>query len=242
MASRRTAYRIPRTMHWVARPARLLVGAFIGRELRNLHNVPTGGGVVMCGNHVSAVDPVTYAWTLYDLGVPFKFLAKDSMFKWPLVGAMMRGLEQIPVARGTKDAARSLVAAVDIVKSGNPVMVFPEGTLTKQPDLWPMRGHTGAAKIALTSGAPVVPMAQWGQQEIMRDGGRVPKLFPRKHVVVTFGEPVDLDDLRDKPLSREVLKEATERIMWAITDLVQGLRGGTPPTALYQHPLVKDTK
>jgi 1-acyl-sn-glycerol-3-phosphate acyltransferase len=121
------------------------------------------------------------------------------------------------------------------------VVVYPEGTLTRDPDLWPMTGKTGAARIALTSGRPVVPLAHWGVQEIMRPYRKELRFFPPKVIRISVGPPVDLDDLRDRPLSAEVLTEATSRIMDAITTQLESVRRESAPAERWDPRLHRRT-
>ena len=109
------------------------------------------------------------------------------------------------------------------------MVVYPEGTLTRDPDLWPMRGKTGAVRLALTADVPLIPVAHWGTQKIMPRYGKRVSLFPRKKVDVTFGPPVDLSAYRGLPLNSKMLTEATDLLMAAITDLVATMRDETPP-------------
>lgn len=191
--------------------------------------LPPQGGVVVAANHVSHVDPLTFAHLLHDHGRLPRYLAKAVLFDIFFVGRILRATGQIPVFRLTPDAARAFSAAVEAVRMGRMVVVYPEGTLTRQPELWPMTGRTGAAHIALVSGVEVIPVAQWGAQQILFPYARRPSLFPRKTVEAKVGDPVDLDDLRAKEITPEVLREATERIMDAITALLEDIRGETAP-------------
>ena len=188
--------------------------------------IPADGGCVVVGNHVSHLDPLTFAHFVYGHGRIVRFLAKAEVFDVPVLGRLLRATGQIPVYRMTTDASRAFSAAVAAVEEGKCVVVYPEGTITRDPDLWPMVGKTGAARIALGSGAPVIPVAQWGAQEILwRRTPSRPRLFPRKTISMKAGDPVDLDDLRDQPLTPEVLHEATERIMDDVTALLEDIRG-----------------
>jgi len=129
------------------------------------------------------------------------------------------------VMRGTKDAAVAVEAAVQAAASGECVIVYPEGTITKDPDLWPMPAKSGAARIALTAGVPVIPMAHWGAHEVMGPYRKEFKAFPRKTMHVLVGPPVDLDDLRtDGEPDAEALRVATDRVMAAITSLLREVR------------------
>ncbi|MGZ4428988.1 MAG: lysophospholipid acyltransferase family protein [Nocardioidaceae bacterium] len=191
--------------------------------------IPARGGVVIVANHISHLDPLTFAHFAYYHGRLPRFLAKAAMFEVPVLGRIIKSAGQIPVYRLTSDASKSLSAAVDAVRNGECVVVYPEGTITRQPDLWPMTGKTGVARIALTAGVPVVPVAQWGAHEILAPYGKNPKLFPRKTIRMKAGDPVDLDDLRGRPLTPDVLHTATNRIMDDVTHLLEDLRGETAP-------------
>ena len=205
------------------------------RDWRGGENVPRAGGVVVCPNHVSYIDPLTFAHFLWRQGRSPRFLAKESLFGLPVVGAVMRGADQIPVLRESGRAAGAYAAAVAAVRSGSAVCVYPEGTITRDPDGWPMLGKTGAARIGLETGAPVVPVAQWGPQELLPAYAHRPRvrLGRRTLVRVAAGPPVDLDDLRGRPLDAELLREASLRITVATARLLAGLRGGQPPAHPY---------
>jgi 1-acyl-sn-glycerol-3-phosphate acyltransferase len=142
-----------------------------------------------------------------------------------VVGWVLSRAGQIPVVRGTRDAAVAVEAAVEAAAAGECVIVYPEGTITKDPDLWPMSAKTGAARIALTAGVPVIPMAHWGAQEVMGPYRKEFKAFPRKTMHVLIGAPVQLDDLRtDGEPDADSLREATDRVMAAITALLREVR------------------
>ncbi|HEY0187216.1 MAG TPA: lysophospholipid acyltransferase family protein [Cellulomonas sp.] len=203
------------------------------RDWRGAENLPTGTGFIAAGNHLTNIDPFTFVHYLYDNGVAPKILAKSSLFRVPVVGWVLRSTGQIPVHRYTTEAGKSLTTAEEALAEGECVAVFPEGTLTRDPDLWPMVAKTGVARLALTSQVPVVPIAQWGAQELL---GRYSKRFrpiPPKKITVVAGPPVDLSDLYGKPLETATLREATERVMSAITALLAEIRGETPPAEVY---------
>ena len=106
-----------------------------------------------------------------------------------------RAAGQIPVERLSRSAVGAFDAAVAAVRDGECVVVYPEGTLTRDPDLWPMTGKSGAARIALETGCPVIPVGQWGAQEMLPPYAKKPDLFPRKRIAMKAGDPVDLTDL-----------------------------------------------
>ena len=189
---------------------------------------PEGVGCVIASNHISEVDPLIVAHFLNDAGRVPRFMAKASIFDLPVAGDILRHLGQIPVYRESRDASLSLQGALSAVADGGCVVVYPEATLTRDPDLWPMRGKSGAARIALETGCPVIPLAHWGAQRILPPYGRVARLFPPSRVTVRAGDPLDLDDLGGDTRSRS-LRTATDRIMAAITAQLESIRGETAP-------------
>lgn len=224
MADSTSARAVFATLGAVVRPA---MNALIGHRWEGFDTLPEGSIVV--SNHMSEIDPLVVAHALYSNGKLPRFLAKESLFKLPVVGGALRGTGQIPVDRGGAGAGSSLEAAKALLDDGGIIVIYPEGTLTRDPELWPMRGHTGAARLALRTGAPVFPVTHWGDQELFPRYGKSIKPFPRKRTTVRVGAPVVLNDLRNRPLTKAVLSEATERIMDAITRDVAELRGQEPP-------------
>lgn len=211
----------------VAEPLLLV---FTKRRWTGGENIPASGGCVIAANHISHLDPFTCAHFVYSWGRVVRFLAKAELFDLPVLGRIIKGAKQIPVYRLSTDAALSFDAAVEAVRRGECVVVYPEGTITREPDLWPMRGKTGAARIALSSGAPVIPVAQWGAHRILAPYTLRPRLLPRKTIDMAAGGPVDLDHLREQPLTPEVLVAAAETIMDDITRLLEDIRGEQAPT------------
>lgn len=202
---------------------------FIARyRIRNAEKAPREGAVVLAANHYSNLDPVTTGYIVWKLGRVPRFLAKASVFKVPILGAILRGTGQIPVER-EKGGTGSLTQAGNLVDDGLAVVVYPEGTLTREPDLWPMRGKSGAVRMALEHDVPLIPMATWGVQHIMPRYSKKMSLIPRKTIEANVGDPVDLSPWRGKPITRELLAEATEVLMADITRLLEELRGETAP-------------
>ncbi|HVS68525.1 MAG TPA: lysophospholipid acyltransferase family protein [Mycobacteriales bacterium] len=195
--------------------------------------IPKTGGVIVASNHLSYVDPLTLGLFVLEADrVPF-FLAKASLFEVPLFKKIFIGANQIPVYRGTADAANALTAAVDAVNEGKSVLIYPEGSATRDPDCWPMKARTGIARLALETGAPVIPVAQWGPQRLWRYKAKLPRPFPRKQVQILAGEPVDLSKYEGMPIDTALLREVTDVVMARITELLIELRGGTPPAVTY---------
>jgi 1-acyl-sn-glycerol-3-phosphate acyltransferase len=146
-----------------------------------------------------------------------------------VVGPLLRAVRQIPVWRGTVDATKALDAAMSAIRAGTCVLIYPEGTTTKEPDLWPMRGKTGAARLWLATGAPVVPVAMWGPQRLFDPRTRRLRPVPRTPVTVVAGPPVDLSQWRGATPTAATLQAVTDHIMMTLRDMVADLRGGTPP-------------
>ncbi len=202
-----------------------------------LDNVPAEGGIIVAANHTSLVDPVLLAdLVVYGMGALPRFLAKDAMFRGNgLVARVMRGAQQIPVNRGAADASAALGAAVEALRQGECVVIYPEGTTTRDPELWPMQARTGVARLALLSGAPVLPVAQWGAHRIHRRGSRRVHVLPRSPVLLRVGPPVDLSAWQGRPLDAQVLREATAAVMSAVTDELERLRAEQRPSEVYVH-------
>ena len=186
------------------------------------------GGIIVAPNHLSWLDPLVISHALWENDRPPRFLAKAPLFDVPFVGAVIRSAGQVPVYRQTAEAVSAIRDALVALDRGECVVVYPEGTMTRDPQLWPMRGKTGAARMALASGRPLIPAAQWGPQAIMRPYRYELRLFPRKTMHIRFGEPIDLDDLRERPLDATTLRLATDRLTAATTALLAEIRGVNP--------------
>ncbi|MFF2353864.1 lysophospholipid acyltransferase family protein [Kitasatospora sp. NPDC058115] len=213
--------------------------ALVKPDWRGWEHLPEEGGFIAAVNHNSIIDPVVYAHWQYNSGRPPRILGKSSLFSVPFIGFMLRKTGQIPVFRESTDAAQAFRAAIDAVNRGQCVQFYPEGTLTRDPDLWPMTGKSGVARVALMTGAPVIPVAHWGAHEIIPPYGKGASgkgrfnLFPRHRVTVAAGPAVDLSKYRGQELTAQVLRDATEDIMAAITEVLAGIRGEEPPAERY---------
>jgi 1-acyl-sn-glycerol-3-phosphate acyltransferase len=203
------------------------------RDWRGAEHLPSSGGFVACTNHVSHFDPLTFAHFVYDNGRLPRFLAKSSLFRVPFVGTVLRGAGQIPVYRETTDASRAFSAAVDAIRRGECVVIYPEATISRDPGLWPMVGKTGAARVALVTKAPVIPIAQWGPQEVLPPYAKALRLLPRKTMRLVAGPPVDLAEFDGRPIDAETLRLATEKILAAITVLLEEIRGKAAPAVRF---------
>jgi len=203
---------------------------FTRRDWRGTQNLGRpGDGLILAANHISWFDPFTFAHFVNDNGRSPRFLAKASLFDVPVGGDILSGAHQIPVDRESTDSNQALEHAVAAVNDGESVLIYPEGTITRDPDMWPMTAKTGTARIALTTRKPVVPVAQWGPQEVMGPYRLEANFFPIKTMHYWAGEPVDLSDLYDEEFDSAVLAAATDRILDAITSLLAEIRGEPIP-------------
>ncbi|MFE5741542.1 lysophospholipid acyltransferase family protein [Streptomyces celluloflavus] len=207
------------------------------RDWQGMEHIPADGGFITAVNHNSYLDPLSYAHYQYNTGRVPRFLAKAGLFKGGFVGLMMRGTGQIPVYRETTDAAVAFRAAVAAIDKGECVAFYPEGTLTRDPEMWPMQGKTGAARVALLTKAPVIPVAQWGANDVMPPYAKEKKLrlFPRKTLRVKAGPPVDLSAFYGQEPTAEVLRAVTDTIMAAVTAQLAEVRGEPVPAEPYDH-------
>jgi 1-acyl-sn-glycerol-3-phosphate acyltransferase len=211
-------------------------------DWRGQQNIPADGPTILAANHLSYMD--IFAVSLFaDSARRYPvFLAKSSLFGIPVIGTIISRLGQLPVYRDQADAALVLKQAAALAAKNNACVIFyPEATVTRDPEQWPMVSKTGVARLALESGIPVVPIAHWGAQRILPYGKFVPKLLPRKTVQIVAGPPVDLSEFAGQPLSNKVLRAATDKIMTEVTAQLGGLRGMTPPAEFY-HPAVARRK
>jgi len=201
-------------------PVYLLVGLLTYVPVRLLfrlrwsgvENVPRDGGAVVAANHISNLDPWAVGLPLFPRRT-LRFMGKSELFWFPL-GVFVRGAGAFPVRRGQGDT-EAIETAAQLCRDGELVMMFPEGTRRRKGlrKKWQPRAHTGAARIALEAGVPLVPAAIAGTDRISR-------LAPMR---VAFGEPLALDDLRAAD-PREAAQEATDRLMAAIGELEATLR------------------
>ncbi|MBM3690730.1 MAG: 1-acyl-sn-glycerol-3-phosphate acyltransferase [Actinobacteria bacterium] len=199
------------------------------RDWRNADRVNIDSGIIFAGNHISWFDPFPVAHFMWANNRPPIYLGKESVFKVALLGSLLRGLDQIPVKRNTEDAAQSLSIAIDRINSGEAVVIYPEGTISRDPNLWPMKGKTGAIRLALLTGAPLIPFAQWGAQEVIPPYKTKLRLIPRKTMQVNVGLPIDLTRYQGKPITDELLASATDELMQQISNLLAELRNAQAP-------------
>ncbi|MGH4024623.1 MAG: lysophospholipid acyltransferase family protein [Pseudonocardiaceae bacterium] len=203
------------------------------RRFEGLEHIPDRGPVLVVCNHVSYLDPLYTAVFVRHRGRIPRFLAKAGLWRVPLVRQVLTGAGQIPVYRGEPEAGDSLRAADEALSAGKAVLIYPEGTITRDPQYWPMVARTGVARLALRTGVPVVPVAHWGTQQVYDHYRRRLRPVPRVDVVVRAGAPVELCEFRHRPVDRQVLHEVTERVMGAVRDLLAEVRREQAPAGFF---------
>jgi 1-acyl-sn-glycerol-3-phosphate acyltransferase len=194
-----------------------------------MEHIPAEDGVIIVANHISHADPLAVAHYIFDAGRWPSFLAKSSLFEVPVLGYLLKAVHQIPVRRGTTDAVRALDAARAGVLGGEAVVIYPEGTTTREPDLWPMRGKTGAARLWLDTRAPMIPIVMWGPERIYDPRTKKLRLLPRVKVTIVSGDPIDLSAWSDAQPTAQTLAEITDHVMLHLRDMLVEIRGGMPP-------------
>jgi 1-acyl-sn-glycerol-3-phosphate acyltransferase len=219
------------SIFWVLAGLFVPIGSMLARfRVVDGDKLPRTGAYILTPNHYSEIDPIMVGIVTWRLGRLPRYLAKESLFRVPVLGWLMRRSGQVPVSRGgAARGAAPLQAAQKIAEEGRIVVIYPEGSLTRDPDMWPMRGKSGAARMALEHDLPVIPMAHWGTQQVMARYAKKISWFPRKTIDVKVGDPVDLSAFRGRPLDNSTLNEATAVIMEAITALLEDLRGEKAP-------------
>jgi 1-acyl-sn-glycerol-3-phosphate acyltransferase len=165
-----------------------------------------------------------------------RFLAKESLFRMPVFKHLIGNAGSIPVYRASASAGDSLVAAKKALQDGKLVVIYPEGTITKDPDGWPMRARTGVARLAmdcLEHDIPVLAVARWGTNHILNGYTKKFRPFPRKRVHINVSAPVDLSAYRGKPLTNELLRDVTDMLMNEVRELLAEIRDEPAPAEFY---------
>jgi 1-acyl-sn-glycerol-3-phosphate acyltransferase len=192
-----------------------------------MERIPKDGPIIVAGNHLSYVDPFAHGYFVVKAGRRPRFLGKQEVFENWFTRMVLLGAKQIPVRRGSGDP-QPLREATQALEAGEVVVIYPEGTsVTDHPDFSPARGKTGAVRLALATGVPILPVATWGGQYVWRRSGRGSLKFARP-IWLKAGEPVDLSAYRDRADDAELVHELTDRLMDELGVLVDDLRARYP--------------
>jgi 1-acyl-sn-glycerol-3-phosphate acyltransferase len=198
-------------------------------SFRGGEHLPRTGGALLALNHLSDCDPLLDTAFVLGHGRVPRFLAKSELWDQPVVRAVLAGGGHIPVYRESARAMDAYREAIAAVQRGEIVAIYPEGTHTADPDGWPMRARNGIGKLALVTGAPVIPVANWGTQDVLPPDSKRLRLLPRQRVTIVAGPPVDLSRWLGGPRTRTALDGATAAIMADVTALLAEIRGSEPP-------------
>ncbi len=216
-----------------------LLRLITSHDWRGISNLPSSGAVIVVSNHISYLDPLVFAHFLYKNGRAPRFLGKAEVFKIPVIGRIVAGSGQVPVERETEHATDALAHAIAFLKAGHCLGVYPEGTLTRDANYWPMRAKSGIARLAIITQAPVVPCAQWGAQQVLPAYSKRFSLFPRKKVIVSAGPALDFSRWKGMENDPMAVNEATEFVMAAVTKLLEEIRGEIAPTDIFDPHISK---
>lgn len=192
---------------------RALFAIYFRCRAAGVEHVPRTGPVILASNHLSFLDPPLVGSCL-PRGI--NYLARDTLFRFPGIGALLRSWSAVPVDRDGGGAA-GLKAILDRLLAGGAIILFPEGTRSRTGELQPARSGVGLA--ILKSQAPVIPVRVFGTFEAY---GRHRKIPLPKPVSVVYGPPIDFSDLRaeaatcTKPRLKQLYQEAADRVMQAI--------------------------
>ncbi|EYT47911.1 lysophospholipid acyltransferase family protein [Brachybacterium muris] len=216
-------------LQFVLRPALSILARPVWAGAEHLQRP---GGAVVCGNHLGPFDAFAYGHLLHAAGVAPRFLAKESLFRIPVLGTLIRRTGQIPVLRGTSRSTDALDAARAALRRGEMIMVFPEGTYSRDPDSWPMQARLGAARLALDTQVPLIPVACWGSHLLWPQGSTVPRPGPGRRVMVRVGEPIRAERSEGESTQQAAVR-ITAELMDTITQMLAELRHEEPPARRY---------
>jgi 1-acyl-sn-glycerol-3-phosphate acyltransferase len=196
-------------------------------RFEGLESIPRQGPIIVAGNHLSYLDAFAYSCFVDEAGRRPRFLAKQELFKNWFLRTVLLGAGQIPVRRGTGDQ-KPLEVAARALEAGEVVVVFPEGTsVTENPDFSPMRGKTGAVRLSLMTGVPILPVATWGGQYVWRKHVRISPRFGTP-VWLKAGEPFVPSASPGSIDDRGLVRDLTNRLMGELALLVDDLRRRYP--------------
>jgi len=210
-----------------------LLRVFTKHDWRGLENLPKSGPIIVCCNHISYIDVLVFTHCLYKNGRAPRFLGKEGVFKVPVLGKILSASGQIPVARQTPGAATAIDSALELIKAGHCLGVYPEGTLTRDEKLWPMVAKTGIARLAILSRVPVIPFAQWGDNDLMPRYSKKFVFWKRTQIKIQAGPALDFAKWYGKEDDQAALIEATAYVMAEITKMLEGLRGELAPVEIF---------
>ena len=199
------------------------------------------GPLLIAGNHLCFLDPFVLGPSVDRLGRRARYMGKVAVFTTPVVGTIVRSAGMIPVDR-SNDPAQALAPAAAELRRGGCIGIYPEGTTTHHRDFWPEVSRTGVARLALMSGATIVPVAQWGTQDLLGHGGvrdLVTTVLRPSRVPITVRAGAAIT-LQGDPEDRDAVTAGTARVSAALLSLLAEIRGVTPPSYAGERCLRRD--
>ncbi|MFN2525184.1 MAG: lysophospholipid acyltransferase family protein [Actinomycetota bacterium] len=201
-----------------------LLSVWFDWSIEGAENIPRRGAALLAFNHIAYLDPFAAAMAVDKAGRIPRFLAKSELFQDKRIAWILRGAKQIEVRRGSPAAPMALDHAVDALENGEIVVVFPEGTITTDPELRPIEAKTGIARLAMATRAPLIPCAIWGTQNVWPKG-YAKHWRPGQAIVVSVGEPLKVEGGLDSPSD---WKRVGRDVMDAIGVQLASLRPAVP--------------
>ena len=197
-------------------------------RFEGLEQIPREGPALIAANHISYFDPLAHGYFLVKAKRRPRYLAKIELFKNKITGPVVRGAKQIPVRRGTGEHG-PVEFGLKALRAGELVVVYPESTVTTNPDFSPMQGKTGIGRLTIASGVPVIPLAVWGSAPVWQKGGRKNRnLKFGRPIWVKAGPPLDFSDFEGQAEDPEAVRQVTDAVMAQLSVLVEDLRARYP--------------
>ena len=210
-----------------------LLNLITKRTWQGAENIPKSGPAIIISNHLSYADVLFFAQFLFKNGRAPRFIGKRSIFNVPVIGRILLAAGQIPVDRESTHASKALDHAVAALKAGHLIGIYPEGTLTRDENLWPMVAKTGAARLAIITQLPIVPVAAWGIADVLPRYNKMPHIWKRSKITLRAGTPIDMSAWFGKEDDPIALAEATAHIMAELTTMLEDIRGEKRPAQIF---------
>jgi 1-acyl-sn-glycerol-3-phosphate acyltransferase len=210
-----------------------VLNAITKRTWQGSENIPQSGPAIVISNHLSYADVLFFAQFLFKNGRAPRFIGKRSVFKVPVIGRILLAAGQIPVDRESTHAGKALDHAVAALRAGHLIGIYPEGTLTRDENLWPMVAKTGAARLAIITELPIIPVAAWGNADVLPPYNKIPRIWRRSKIILRAGAPIDMSPWYGKQDDPVALAQATAHIMGELTTMLEDIRGEKRPAHIF---------
>ena len=210
-----------------------VLNAITKRTWQGSENIPQSGPAIVISNHLSYADVLFFAQFLFKNGRAPRFIGKRSVFNVPVIGRILLAAGQIPVDRESTHAGKALDHAVAALRAGHLIGIYPEGTLTRDENLWPMVAKTGAARLAIITELPIIPVAAWGNADVLPPYNKIPRIWRRSKIILRAGAPIDMSPWYGKQDDPVALAQATAHIMGELTTMLEVIRGEKRPAHVF---------